>query len=180
MQGGQDLSWYESLREDGNRDLDIPEETLGCHVGPYAGLNIINPQPNFEYSWANNDPRDIIRVRARGGQVVQGDDPEYGAYRALQDEISSPIDSANLYGDCILIRTPIEKVRERRDAERNRAELSARGGLSNYTERASALEAEYGKHRGPTRFSRADHMVEWEEEGKTASMWSPQSGIVRR
>jgi hypothetical protein len=178
--GGHDLSWYESLNESGSRDLDIPEESLGCHVGPYAGLNIVNPQPNFEYSWANNDPRDVLRVRARGGQVVQGDDPEYAAYRVLEDSTNSPIDSANLYQDCILIRTPIEKVRERRDEESNRAEVSARGSVDDFTDRASALEADYGKHRGPTRFSRSEHMMEWEEDGRVEAMWSPESGIVRR
>ncbi len=180
-QGGHDLSWYESLNESGSRDLDldIPDETLGCHVGPYAGLNVINPQPNFEYSWANNDPRDIIRVRAKGGQVVQGDDPEYGAYRALDDSVNSSVDSANLYQDCILIRTPIEKVRERRNEEKRKADISARGSVDDFVDRASALEDTY-KHRGPTRFSRSDHMVEWETDGKTESMWSPESGIVRR
>jgi len=179
--GGHDLVWYESLTEEGNRDLGIPQETLGCHVGPYAGLNIVDPQPNFEYSWANNDPRDVLRVQAQGGQVVQGDDPEYAAYRTLEDSVNSSIDSTNLYGDCILIRTPIEKVRERRDSERQRAEASIHGGIDSYTDAASLEEAEYGRRiGGPTRFARRDHMVEYEEEGRTTAMWSPESGIVRR
>lgn len=177
--GGHDRGWYESLNETGSRDLDLPQETLGCHVGPYSGLNIVNPQANFEYSWAHNDPRDLIRVRAQGGQIVNAEDPEYGAYKALGDTTNSSIDSANLYQDCILIRTPIEKVRERREAESKKAEISARGSVDNYLQSASALESSYKEH-GPTRFSRSDHMVEWEEDGKTTGMWTPNEGIVRR
>lgn len=178
--GGHDRAWYESLDEDGNRDLDLGAESLGCHVGPYRGLNVINPQPNFEYAWANNDPRDILKARALGGQIVQGEDPEFAAYRALGDSTNSQIDSVNLYQDCILIRTPIEKVRERREAERQKAEISVRGSIEDFTERASNAETQAGRQYGPTRFARHDHSIEWEEDGRTSSMWTPGSGIVRR
>jgi hypothetical protein len=53
--------------------------------------------------------------------------------------------------------------------------------MEDYTERATALEAEYGRRvGGSTRFARRYHMVEYEAEGRTEAMWSPESGIVRR
>ena len=178
--GGHDRGWYESLNEEGSREMDLGQRTLGCHTGPYSGLNIVNPQPNFEYSWANNDPRDILKARAQGGQIVQGEDAEFAAYRALQDGNNSQLDSANLYNDCILIRTPIEKVRERREQERLKSEASARGSVDDFVNRASDVETAAGRQYGPTRFARADHSTEWEEDGRTSGMWTPGSGIVRR
>jgi hypothetical protein len=82
---GNDRLELEPLDPDGNRkmDLDNPEEgevqTIGCHTGMYAGLNVMNPLPDHVYMWANDNPRDRLMVAQRGGQIVQGDDPELAA-----------------------------------------------------------------------------------------------------
>ena len=180
--GGQDLQWYEPLQHDGSRDLDTLEETIGCHVGPYAGLNVACPQPGFEYSWALNDPRELLRARQKGSQVVQAEDPEYSVYNDFEDPDRTPLDTAKLYEEVVLVRTPTETVRERRLEENRRAEVSARGSIEDFTERASPLEASCGRTdgRGPTRFSRGDHMMEFDEDGNDVGVWTPGAGIVRR
>lgn len=180
--GGQDRAWYEPLRDDGTRDLDTLEETIGCHVGPYAGLNVARPQPGFEYSWALNDPRELLRVKMRGGQVVQQDDPEYSVYNEFEDPDRTPLDTAKLYEEVILIRTPMETVRRRREEEQRRAEASVHGGMNDFVDKASALEADAGRRGGhsSTRFARKEHMVEYDVDGRTEAVWTPDSGIVRR
>jgi len=181
--GGKDRQWYEPLAPDGSRDLDTVEETLGCHGGPYAGLNVGRPQPGFVYSWPLNDPRDLLRARHRGGQVVNGDDPEFAMYQELGDDYSTPLDTSQLYKDVVLLRTPTEKVRERREAEAKKAEIQSRGSVQDYLDGASDLEAEYGgrgRRAGPTRFVGDEHMTEYENDGSTASVWTPATGVVRR
>jgi len=179
--GGYDRQWYESLREDGTKEMDIGAETIGCHTGPYAGLNVANPQPGYEYSWQINDPREIYRSQIKGGEVVQGSDPEFSVYQN-EDPNQTSLDTSQLYKELVLIRTPIEKVREQRLEEQRRAEIMVRGSVEDYANQASALEADYGRKdgRGSTRFARAEHMVEYEADGKTEAVWTPDSGIVRR
>jgi hypothetical protein len=180
--GGQDRAWYEPLRSDGSRDLDTYDETIGCHVGPYAGLNVARPQPGFEYSWAINDPRELLRARQRGAQIVQSDDPEYSVYNEFEDSDRTPLDTAKLYEEVILVRTPLEVVRKRREEEQRRAEASLHGSVRSFTDKASALESDAGRRGGhsSTRFARHDHMVEYDTDGRTEAVWTPDSGIVRR
>jgi hypothetical protein len=180
--GGQDRQWYEPLAPDGTRDLDIAEETIGCHVGPYAGLNVGRPQPGFEYRWAINDPKELLRVRMQGAQVVQAEDPEFSVFNDFTDPDRTPLDTSQLYAEVILTRTPIEMVRERRLQEQRKAEIMVHGSASDFIDRASSTEADYGRRDGggATRFSRSEHMTEYEEDGKPAAVWTPDSGIVRR
>jgi hypothetical protein len=181
--GGQDRQWYEPLAPDGSRDLDTAEETLGCHGGPYSGLNVGRPQPGFVYAWARNDPRDLLRARHNGSQVVNGDDPEYSMFQELGDDYNTPLDTSQLYKDVVLVRTPIERVRERREAEARKSEMQARGDAQDFLDRASDLEAEYGGRgdkAGPTRFVGSGHTIQYEEDGKPAAAWSPATGVVRR
>ena len=56
--GGSDREWIERLSSEGNRTnhgLPVDGEVVGCHVGPYAGLNLVNPQPGYEYIWMLNE-----------------------------------------------------------------------------------------------------------------------------
>jgi len=161
--------------------MDIPEETVGCHTGPFAGLNIANPQPGYEYSWQLNDPREVLRSRMQGGEVVQGEDPEFSVYHN-EDSNSTPLDTSQLYKELVLIRTPIETVRERRLEEQHRAEEMARGSVGDFVNKASSAEADYGRKdgRGATRLVRGEHSLELEEDGRTKELWTPDSGIVRR
>jgi hypothetical protein len=180
--GGYDRKWYEPLKPDGNREIDIPEETIGCHTGPYAGLNVANPQPGYEYTWQLNDHRQILLSRMRGGEVVTGSDPEFSVYSAnIEDMDTTPLDSSQLYKELVLIRTPIEKVREQRLQEQQKAEAMARGSVRDYLDQVGPVEADYGRRdgRGPTRLTRSDHSMELEEDGRTTAVWTPH-GIVRR
>ena len=54
--GGKDNNWLAPLDEDGNRQSDdIGLETMvGCHTGSYTGLNVVHPQPGYEYKWERN------------------------------------------------------------------------------------------------------------------------------
>lgn len=181
--GGYDREWYEPLTSEGVRELDIEEETIGCHTGPFAGLNVANPQPGYEYCWQKNDPRDVLRSQLRGGEVVTGDDPEFSPYHT-EDPNQTTVDTSRLYNELVLIRTPIEKVRAQQKEEQRRAEQMVFGGVDDFVDQASALEADYGRRggrgRGATRFSRGDHMVELDTDGKTTELRTPGSGPVRR
>jgi hypothetical protein len=179
--GGYDRKWYEPLDSQGVRNMDIPEETVGCHTGPFSGLNVVNPQPGYDYCWQINDPREILRSRMQGGVVVQGSDPEFSVYQN-EDPEQTPLDTSQLYKELVLIRTPIETVRERRLKEQHRAEVMARGSVNDFVDQASPAEADYGRRdgRGSTRLTRGDHSIEIEADGRTEAIWTPGSGIVRR
>ena len=184
--GGSDLQWLAPLDEDGNRNLDLDDlaqETVGCHVGPYAGLNVVNPQPEFEYSWANNRPDDLLIARHHGGQVVQSGDPEMAAYSQLVYDGETPVDSAELFPGVVMIRTPTSRVRERREREQAKADAMLTGGQSEFENKTTQGEEEYANldGRGPTRFTRREHHIEFEDHsGRVTRHWRPGDGIMRR
>jgi len=181
--GGYDREWYAPLTPEGNRVTeDALDDTIGCHTGPYAGLNVPNPQPGYEYCWQLNTPREVYRSELWGGEVVQGEDPEFAAYR--EDPDQTTVDTSRLYNELVLIRTPIEKVRARQLEEQRRAEEMVFGSGEDFVDRASALEADYGRRGGRrdglTRFHRGDHRTEVETDGKTTEFVTPEGGRVRR
>jgi len=182
--GGYDREWYEPLTEEGHKEFDsIEENTIGCHTGPFYGLNVGNPQPGYEYCWQLNDPREVLKSRLRGGEVVEGGDPEFSIYNT-EDPNQTTLDTSQLYSELVLIRTPIEMVRAQQLEEQQRAENMVYGTGEDFIDQASPLEADYGRRggraQGATRFFRNDHVLEVEEDGKTAVLQTPRSGPVRR
>ena len=69
---------------EGNRDMQgsiEDHETLGCHAGAFEGLNVVNPQPEFKYSYGLVDPRSRVAV---GDLKKALDDMAFGEIGAMK------------------------------------------------------------------------------------------------
>jgi len=186
--GGSDREWLEPLDSEGNRNPDLPitERVVGCHVGPYAGLNLYNPQPGFEYEWLCNPeghlggPAAALQIHEIGGQVVKDVDPEIAAIRKMEGMEASPLDTSTIFKELILVRIPAERQNQRMKeiADKN-ARMLRRGPEESFVGRASSLESERYSGRGPTRFAMRDHQTSFNHGRDTVEVSLPDSGIVR-
>jgi hypothetical protein len=178
--GGKDRQWLEPLDEEGYRRTDEPslDGMVGTHTGAHVGLNLLAPQEGMEYVWERNNPADILRARQQGGQVVAAEDPERSVMREATDVDYTPLDSAEIYKDVVLVRYPAEAVRRRREHIQQKSEALQRGGARDFADRATSMERELAQGL-PTRFRRADHRVDFTDaEGQLVDQWTPESGII--
>ena len=186
--GGADREWLEPLDAEGNRtDLPIEERVVGSHTGAFAGLNVCDPQPGFEYQWCLNPsrdrggPADALAIHMIGGEVVQDGDPEFAAFKKLEGMNNAPLDTSTLYKELVLVRIPVERQEARRqeNLEKN-ARMLRRGPAESFVAGASQSEqsARYNE-RGPTRFALRGHQTEFTHGQDTAEVSIPDSGIVR-
>jgi hypothetical protein len=188
--GGSQREWLEPLDSEGNRqghDLLVEGRMVGCHLGNFAGLNVCDPQPGFEYEWMMNpsrsgaNPSDGMRIQQLGGQVVRDGDPEFAAFKHMEGMgDSSPLDTSTIYKELVLVRIPVEKQRARLQAisDKNKRMLR-KGPEESFVGSASALESERYSGRGPTRFAMRDHQTEFKHDRDTVEVSLPDSGIVR-
>ncbi len=177
--GGGAQEWLQELTPEGNivteGDLDI----RGCHKGFYTGLNVVNPQPGFEYQWPLNNLRSIQLARQRGWRQVQGDDPEMAGFRTSimgdhddSDQVT-PLDTSDVFQDVVLMRIPSEQLGEIREGQANDRKASLQGGgTSAYLHGARHDEIMSG-HGRTTRFAHAHHGVELTEGGQVVGQWQP-------
>jgi hypothetical protein len=186
--GGAELSWYEGLDSEGNRnpDLGVEDQVVGCHVGAFAGLNLYNPQPGWEYQWMNNpsreggSPADSLAIHVLGGHVVQGGDTEFAAFNKMEGMEASPLDTSNMFRELVLVKVPQAKMHQRRmeNLEKN-AKMMRAGPEESFVNRASHLEGERYSDRGPTRFAMRGHQTTFNHDRDTVEVSLPDSGIVR-
>jgi hypothetical protein len=186
--GGSEREWLEPLDSEGNRNPDLPitERVVGCHVGPYAGLNLYNPQPGFEYEWLCNPeghlggPAAALQIHEIGGQVVTDSDPEIAAIKTMEGMESNPLDTSTVFKELILVRIPAERQHQRMQeiADKNKRMLR-RGPEESFVGRASSLESERYSGRGPTRFAMRGHQTDFNRGHDTVEVSLPDSGIVR-
>jgi len=188
---GADREWLIPLDTEGNRPSEhynIEGNVVGCHIGPYAGLNVNNPQPGFEYQWEVNphkggsfNPAASHRIHQLGGQIVKTDDPEFAVYQLMEGGSNqpAPLDTNTVFNELVLVRIPAENLR------RSREELSAlnqrrlrRGPEEAFVNHTVGAEASYSS-RGPTRFRLADHRSEFHQGGRAEEISTPDSGIVK-
>ncbi len=182
-----DREWMEPLDAEGNRmNLPIEERVVGNHVGPYAGLNICDPQPGFDYQWMlnpsrpNANPSDGLAIHAIGGQVVLDGDPEFAAFKKLEGMTNSALDTSTLYKELVLVRIPEERQAQRRqeNLEENARRLR-RDPADVFVSGTSHLESEQYSGRGPTRFALRGHQTEFTHDRDTVEVSLPDSGIVK-
>ena len=188
--GGSQREWLEPLDSEGNRqghDLLVEGRMVGCHLGNFAGLNVVDPQPGFEYEWMMNpardgaSPSDGMRIHQVGGQVVKDGDSEFAAFKHMEGMgDSSPLDTSTIYKELVLVRIPAEKQRARLQAisDKNKRMLR-KGPEESFVSNASAQESERYSGYGPTRFARSDHRTEFKHDRDVAELSLPDSGIVR-
>jgi hypothetical protein len=188
--GGADRSWLEPLDAEGNRrnDLPVEDQMIGCHLGNFAGLNVLNPQPGFEYEWmlypptARNSTAASLEIGRLGGSMVREGDPEYAAFSEMEGMQGSAIDTAVVYNnELVLVRIPVEKQRARMAAiEEKNQRMLRKGPEDAFVGGASGLEqSPRYNERGPTRFAMRDHQTEFKHDRDTVEISIPSSGIVR-
>jgi hypothetical protein len=187
--GGYDREWLEGLDSDGNRNPEIPieQQVVGCHVGPYAGLNLYNAQPGFEYQWMLNpsrtgaSPADSLHIHEIGGHVVGDGDPEFAAFNVMEGMEASPLDTSNMYRELVLVKIPAERQAQRRLENREKnAKMLRAGPEESFIGKASDRENDPRyQGRGPTRFAMRGHQMEFKSDRDTVEVSLPDSGIVR-
>ena len=156
MYGGQenppDLVQVHMEQEQGQLD-GSPGTVIGCHTGQHEGLNVTNPQPGYEYSWAINDRAGHTGIMTSGAQVVQANDPEYAVYQTnLHDpKHATSLDSTHTFNELVLVRTSIATVEAKRAREQAQRDSMLRGSaveesyLGGADAEQRALEANYGE-----------------------------------
>lgn len=165
MEAGGDRDLFIPLDDEGNLPMDSLDRTMGCHRGRFSVLNVHNAQQGFEYRYVQNKPQQILRARMEGSDLVRDGDPEYtGLCEGMEGSMgidSRSIDTTQVYGDVVLVKTPIEEMRKVREAQAERAHQSLHGGARRYAERAPSDELEAAGQRGLSslRFARGEHQL---------------------
>ena len=187
--GGSEREWLEPLDREGNRRVDnlgIADQVIGSHQGPYAGLNLVNPQPGMEYQWMLNPSRprashaDLLAIHAVGGAIVKEDDPEFAMFQKIPSAEGTALDTQTVYRELVLVKIPESRMNERRrELQEKNARMLRRGPEETFVQGASIDEQERYHQRGPTRFRRADHRSEFQHDGRTAEISMPDSGVVK-
>jgi hypothetical protein len=184
---GADRLALKPLGPDGSRDgNDDPEldDVMGCHAGSTFGLNVSNPQPGFVYKWARKKGSDIAYYRRRGGQVVQTDDPEHSVGSTyIEDMGASPVDSADIYEDVILMRFPEEAIRRQTEEDLAKSQDQLRSGADEFVNQAHERPGEIEFSGGnPTRFAKRGHRLDfstgYSADSPKVDTWTPDKGIV--
>ena len=186
--GGSDREWLESLDSEGNRNPDLPIEdrVIGSHVGPYAGLNLFNARPGFEYEWLLNPsrsgghPADALMIHQIGGEVVKDGDQEYAAFKTMEGMQSEGVDTNTVFNELVLVRIPVEAQRQRMQKHQDaNNRMLRKGPEESFVNQASHEERERYSGSGPTRFAMRDHKTEFKHGQSTVEVSIPDSGIVR-
>ncbi len=177
--GGRDRSDLQSYDPERYLQSDDPNEMMGCHVGRFAGLNVMNAQPGRFYSWADESRQGIIQARLKHWKIVQPDDPERAGYTAMLGHDHQEIDSASSgYPGLVLVWRSAEDERQIRDEEdANRQNLLRSGPDEAYLRGGSAMEVQKGGRRTMGDNHRT-HRTAGEDEGsQVTDAWTPDRGI---
>lgn len=183
--GGRSSFRMTPMREDGRtrkwEDIDSNIDILGCHAGDSAGMNIVNPQPGFEYQWVRSDATSQMLERQKGGTPIAADDPEAPAYTIGLTDTSdgpTPLDSGMAYKDVVLYRYPSDRMAERHKEDAARAERAVTGAADQYLHGASPAELSTSSG-ARTRFARRDHALQMQDEtGAVKRQWTPERSIL--
>ena len=186
--GGYDRSWLAELDPYGNTKMeahDVFEDTIGCYVGDFAGMNVCNPQPGSEYAWELNPSRpgarvaDGMKIFQSKGEVVKGGDPEMAALSKMIGVEVSFLQTTQQFQELVLVRYPAEVIQAKQEKidEMNKAQLR-KGPAEGFIARADPLEANYSSG-GATRFRRSGHSTPFKQGDREVEVHTPDAGIVR-
>ena len=90
---------------------------------------------------------------------------------------------AEMFPGVVLIRTPLERERERREAEEQKNEKMLQTAGEDFESRTTVGEQQASQTdgRGPTRFRRADFGLDYEgTRGQVVKQWRPGQGIIKQ
>lgn len=188
LSGGGNNEWLQELTHDGNLPSEGDLNIQGCHRGHYTVLNIVNPQPGFEYQWPANNPRELMSARRRGWRQLQEDDPEMTGLRTaimgdLEDsDMPTQLDTTDLFQDVIPMKTTSENLARLRQENEDKRKAMLRGGAEAFVRGSRSDEIMAGQGR-PTRFADQRHSLEFDEDGRIVDQWTPQTqpkGIITK
>ncbi len=129
--GGSDRSDLNPYDPEAFLESDDPNDMMGCHVGRFAGLNIMNAQPGFIYAWADSSRDGITLAKLNGYQVVSKEDPERAGYLKMSGFDHQDLDSASTgYSGLVLVRRSAKDERQVREEEQVRRDDLFRSGNS--------------------------------------------------
>ncbi len=129
--GGSDRSDLKPYDPEAFLESDDPDAMMGCHVGRFAGLNILNPQPGFVYAHADSSRDGVMQARLQKYQVVSKEDPEKAGYLKMSGYDHQDLDSASTgYPGLVLVRRSAEDERQIREEEQVRRDDLFRSGNS--------------------------------------------------
>ena len=177
--GGRDRSDLQSYNPDAFLQSSDPDEMMGCHVGRFAGLNVMNPQPGYFYSWADESRQGKIQARLNKWHIVQPDDPERAGYEAMLGHDHQEIDSASSgYPGVVLVRRSAKDEKLIRDEEAaKRLNLLRSGPDEAYLHGGSAMELQKGGRRTIGDNHRTHRTSGEDENSAVTETWTPDRGI---
>jgi hypothetical protein len=179
--GGGDRSWLTPLAPDSTRQEDdyAGFQVIGTHTGRHADLNVPNPQPGFVYIHERATRPDIRNAKMRGGHVVQAEDPEFVSAAAWEStDKATPLDTASVRDDVVLVRYSEESIRRVRDEEQRLAQEQMRGGAEDFASRVTAMEQHMSRGL-PTRFKGREHRMDFVDgKDQVVDTWTPDRGII--
>lgn len=154
--GGSDRADLKSYDPEQYLESDDPNDMMGCHVGDFLGLNIINAQPGKFYAWCDDSQKGLMRARYKSYQVVHKDDPEMAGYQRIAGYDHQDLDSASTgFPGVVLVRRSAKDEKRVRAEEQSRRDDLFRSGNSadGYLSGATAEEISQGGER----FKRKEH-----------------------
>lgn len=173
MQGGGNPAWLVPCKPDGTRDTDglIEGDVIGTHTGNYAGLCVANPQPGRMYQWANRNPRSLLAARHRGWRPVSHDSggarPAYELGQLQDPEYPTPLDTAEVFQDVVLVETSEENwARLQKEREDRAAGMLKGAGAASFLAGATDAERMTGQTASgnfETRFVCREHGILFQE-----------------
>ncbi len=176
---GKDRADYVNFNPHQYHDDDNPHKAMGCHKGGFAGLNVINPQPEMYYGWGNDDRRGVLSARHKGYRLVSRDNPARAAYDNILGFDHQDLDSSSggFPGVVFMERTARDERRVRAEELKKHHQL-LRGGQAEERFQAGATAQE--KLNGAERFQRKDHRTystaTSDAEGDAIQAWTPGRG----
>lgn len=176
MRAATPTSWLKPLcREGGNLHdpLNRPE-ILGTHTGPFTPLNVVNPEPSYNYYQGR--PDQVTRLVLLGWEVV---DPQKGHRERLPEvpRVQTPFGQnagTNLEGglrathELILLRMHKDRAAELAAEKVRRDRVRLEGAGQEFLSRNDeiARSAGHAAGRDPLYYAERKHGI---EEGRTGS-----------
>jgi hypothetical protein len=90
----------------------------------------------------------------------------------------TPLDSADVYEDVVLMWAPEEAVRQQAEREQAKTASQLRSGAEDFVSQATQAEIEKGNTRFAGRTHRMDFRAGHSEASPLVDQWTPDQGIV--
>lgn len=165
---GVDHSWYAPVNPVPHDGYD-PDYVLGSYREACQSFNVHNPQPGWHYTWGLLSNRDNMeRRRMQGFEIVQHNDPEAAGWHDYQAaHRGTSQGSAFTNGSLVLMRCPIDRIRQLREQRREQIRERIMGPTRAFEadgramhEALGSIKPGYASKYGSAYHQGADHGIE--------------------